>query len=138
LRAAGSSTGQPQGRALRRACPGCAHGAGPSGVAALLSGREGGRSGLKTRKSWAPAEELLPGGWILEPMTICGYYWQKIIALQLTISPQSSQSAQDAQRLLRGIPAFYSIAILAGLRATAPGCPSPAHHQLGLCVTVTR
>jgi hypothetical protein len=44
---------------------GCARGmplvAGPSGVAALLSGREGGRSGLKARKSWAPAEELLRG-----------------------------------------------------------------------------
>jgi hypothetical protein len=45
------------GNALMARCPW----AEPSGLAAMLSGREGGRSGLKARKSWAPAEEASPG-----------------------------------------------------------------------------
>jgi len=58
-------------------------------------------------------------------MTICGYYWQRIIAYQLAISPQSSQSAQRTHRVfLREFPAVSSIAILAGLWAAAPGCRS--------------
>jgi hypothetical protein len=57
------SAGQPQGRVLGRSdswllLVAAARGPGPSGTAALSSGRAGARSGLRARWHWTPAEAI--------------------------------------------------------------------------------
>ena len=39
-------------------------------------------------------EAAFPGG-ILEPMTICGYYWQKIIADPLRATTEAQRTHRD-------------------------------------------
>ncbi len=59
LRATGSSAGQPQGRGLRRSCPGCARGAGQSGLEAMSSGRAVARLGMTPFDSILSFSKLL-------------------------------------------------------------------------------